>query len=40
MRRAVWMLSDVIDEMLPSVELPADELAKLKAAVRTARQTI
>ena len=40
MRQAVWMLSDVIDEMLPSVELTVAERAKLTKAVRAAKASI
>jgi len=40
MRKAVWMLSDVIDELLPKVDLPAPDRDRLKKEVRAAKATI
>ena len=40
MRKAVWMLSDVIDELLPKVDLPAADRARLTKEVRAAKAAI
>lgn len=40
MRESVWLLSDVIDELIANVELTDAERSKLTAAVRTAKATV